>query len=144
MSLFNKFLIVIKLFFLYLLYWFVGLTPEDFYIRKATYLSDLNFNHSAIKYLEKALSDSKNPFIYALLGYCYLQEDKNELAVENYKIAYNKLKNASMKIGLAVAEFHNNNRDESLRLYSELINYQDKLTELDKHNFERLKELLGL
>ena len=143
MDLLYKFLIHTKMIYLYLLYWLVGITQEDFYISKANYLIDLGLFDSAIKYYEKALSESKDPLIYACLGFCYLQKGKYNLAVENYRIAYKKNKLPNTKIGLAIAELNNSNKEESIILYQDLEKDYHKFNERDKEYFSELKNLLN-
>ena len=67
-------------------YWFVGLTEEDFYIRKADYFADLGMFNSAIKYYKKAIEESEMYYLYACIGWCYRNIDNDELALENYRI----------------------------------------------------------
>lgn len=142
MKLLLKLWIYFKLFYLYLLYWFVGITQEDFNLSKAIYLADLGFFDSAIKYYEKALSDSKSPLIYASIGWCYMTKGDFNLAEEYYSKAFNKSKGNYYKLGYAISLFHNNNVDKSLLLYQELQNNQDKFSEIEKEYFIILGDLL--
>jgi tetratricopeptide (TPR) repeat protein len=133
----------LKMIYLYLLYFLVGLSQEDFYVSKANYFADLGYYNSAIKYYKKALSIIKMPTIYSMIGWCYLQQDIFEQASEYYSKAYEKLKTPLIVIGYAISEFELGNYNMSENLCKELNDQSSNLPKQVLVSLEELQEKLN-
>jgi tetratricopeptide (TPR) repeat protein len=110
---------IAKLAYWYIVYILVGLTEDHFQIVKANIFLDLGWYERAIKNYEKALKETKDQRIYAMLGYCYTQTRNFDSAVENFcKITTRNIYPEDY-YGYAVAEFHRGNIEKSRELLQE-------------------------
>lgn len=100
---------IIKLFYIHLAYFLVGLDQEFFYIARANYFTDLGWFRYAIGNYKKALKESTDPLVIAALGYCYLMAGDYEKSVKYYREAYRKSKDPVISFGLAYAELNKGN-----------------------------------
>lgn len=109
----NKTLNYLKLFYLYLTYWFVGLDEEGFHWQKGDLLADLGHFHQAIYAFNKAKKDLKTYYVLGSLGCCYLQIEDYERALAAYREAYQQAATPEIIWGLAVSELEAGNLEES-------------------------------
>jgi len=107
----------IKLVYLYVLYFFVGLDEDYFYNEKGNRLAEIGANRAAIKALERANKDLQYPKIFGAIGWSYLQLEQYENALENYRKAYENDESLEILCGVAVAEMKAGSQDESKRIY---------------------------
>lgn|GEM_PF-5682627 len=98
--------VYLKLFYLYLTYFFVGIEEEGFYYQKAVYLTELGFYFSAIKALRQAEKNIKTAYVWGLLGWCYANVEVFDKSLYYYKLAYKTDQSESILLGLAVSECH--------------------------------------
>ncbi|WP_297765939.1 hypothetical protein [uncultured Muriicola sp.] len=129
---------IIKLVYLYILYWVVGLDEEDFFIPKANYCAEIGWFKAAIESYTKALHETDDPRIRAAIGWCYAELGVNEKSVENYRIAYEKNNSPEIAIGLAFAEYSVGNLTEFRNIYKKLKSSELEVASEFK---EQLKEL---
>jgi tetratricopeptide (TPR) repeat protein len=120
MNILKKCWAILKLMYLYLAYWLVGISEEAFYMGKGNYLIELNAYSRAIRSYKKALSDSNDRNIHAMIGYCHSCIGSHQEAVEYYRQAYKKIPDQSIDINLAISEFEAGNIDESETIINEL------------------------
>ena len=128
---------ILKLIYLYLAYWLVGLPEELFYTEKGNYLMELNAYDPAIRTYKKALRDANDRRIHAMIGYCHSQMGSHKEAVENYRQAYKKIHDQNIDIGLAISEYEAGNIDES----ETIINDLRRSTKIDTSTKETLDNL---
>ena len=121
----NRTLNYLKLFYLYLTYWFVGLDEEGFHWKKGDLLAELGYFHQAIYSLNKAKNDLKTYYVLGSLGCCYLQIEDYERALLAYREAYQQAATPEVIWGLAVSELETGNLQESKRLYTDLKPFRD-------------------
>ena len=129
----------LKIFYLYLTYWLVGLTEEGFQYKKAWYLTEIGNYHAAIYALKKSVNNLKAGYVYGLLGWCYIQLEDFENALEYYSKAYAKDQSPTILLGLAVSECHAGSLEKSKSFYQQLLPYSDNpylKQSLDKLNSE--------
>jgi tetratricopeptide (TPR) repeat protein len=119
---------ILKLGYLYLCYWLVGLEEEEFYIPKANYCADIGWYNVAIRTYEKALNESSDPMIHAALGWCYSEIRNDEKALEHYRIAYSKKASPEFGVGLAFAEYTVGNLNEFQKIYSGIKDLEEDLS----------------
>lgn len=115
----------LKLIYLYLCYWVVGLTEEGFQYKKAWLLCDLGHYHAAIFALKKAEIEWKASYIFGLLGWCYIQIESFENALIYYNKAYTKDKSPTVVLGLAISEFYAGSTKKSEEFYQQLLPFCD-------------------
>jgi tetratricopeptide (TPR) repeat protein len=111
---------IVKLIYLYIGYWLVGLPQEYFYIKKGNYFADLKWYHRAIRNYKKALQDSDDPHICSMLGYCYSRIGTPADSVEHYSKAHDKIRDPKIDLGLAISEFESGNIDKSEEIMREV------------------------
>jgi tetratricopeptide (TPR) repeat protein len=104
---------VLKMVYLYVAYWFVGIPEEVFHRYKGNYWVELNSYHRAIRSYKKALKDSNDARLHAMIGYCYSRMGNNNEAVEFYRAAKNKIHDQRVDVGLARSEYEARNIDKS-------------------------------
>ncbi len=63
----------------------------------------------AIRNYTKALIESKDPRIHFMLGLCYLRIRNYHSSVEHFRIAYGRLNNPKVAVGLAITEYETGN-----------------------------------
>lgn len=131
----------VKLIYLYIAYWAVGLEEEEFYIPKANYCADIGWYNAAIKTYKKALNESNNPLIHSALGWCYAEVGDNEKSVEHYRIAYDKKNYPEIGIGLAYAEYNVGNIKEFQNIYLKLNNSRAVLSPESQEELNKLQAI---
>jgi len=92
----------VKLLVLYLEYWIVGLSEEGFQVAKGNQLSALGFYSAAAHAYGQALKGTQSPWIHAELGWCYLNMDMADKAVESLTVAYTRM--ARPDVGLILVQ----------------------------------------
>jgi len=138
----SKFFTVLKFIYLYIAYWLVGLTEEDFYIKKGDYFADLGLYHSAIKYYQKAIKESEMYFLYALIGWCYLNIENDELALDNYRKAYEKIKKQYVTVPLASLEMKIGNKEHCEEVFKNIREERSELPEESLEHYDKVKAYL--
>jgi tetratricopeptide (TPR) repeat protein len=114
-------IVYLKILYLYITYWLLGLTEESFQYKKAWYLTELGRYHSAIYALKKAEKDLKTSYVYGLLGWCYIQIEAFDKALPYYRKAYEINESTELLLGLAVSECHAGSIEKSMEYYQQLI-----------------------
>jgi tetratricopeptide (TPR) repeat protein len=138
---YSKIWSVLKLLYLYLAYWVVGLDEEMFYISKGNHLFEMEFYSAAAKAYKKALKETDSPYIYSSLGYCYLNSGMPDKALEYLKIAYSRRSTPDFAVGLVYAHHENGNVEESLNLFKNLLKMKiDNDPHIEKE-LEKMKEM---
>ena len=122
----------LKIIYLYVLYWCVGLEEEEFYIKKADYYIDLNKYHRAIRSYERALKYSNHPYIHSKLSYCYTQTGKYKNTAEYFRKVFNDIDNPKTALRLAREELESGNIDRSTDLIKKLKSMESTLTSSEK------------
>lgn len=102
-----------KFIWLYIAYWFVGSTPDYFYISKGNYFLELRWYERAIRNYKKALEDSTDHRIHDVISYCYSQMGRSSDAIDYYRAAYEKNTDPRTAYGLARAELERGNLEKS-------------------------------
>ena len=128
---------IIKLIYIHIAYFLVGLDQEHFYIARANYFTDLKWFSYAIGNYKKALKESTDPLVVAALGYCYLMVGDYEKSVKYYREAYRKSKDPVISFGLVYAELNKGNIKEGKKVLQILSERENELepyhiTELNK------------
>ena len=95
----------LKLLYLYMAYWLVGIDEEGYYIRKGNYLVDLEHYAAAAKSYSNALRETKSPYVYAALGHCYIELGLFDKAATQLQEAYSRRPRTDFGIGLARSLF---------------------------------------
>jgi len=114
----------LKLIYLYLSYFIVGLTEEGFQYQKALYLSELGYYHAAIRALKKAEKDLNTSYVHGLIGWCYIQLECFEKALSYYRKAYEQSENPEIILGLAVSELHAGDLSNSKEFYQRVLPFR--------------------
>lgn len=133
----------LKLVYLYLQYWVVGLDEEAFQITKGNYLLALGMFPAAARAYKRALQDSRSPYVHASLGCCYLNMGMPDKAVQSLRTAYTTTPRADFGVSLAHALLEAGEDDESARLYSLLRQSSDSYSAELRAELVRLEEALG-
>lgn len=134
--------VLLKFIYLYIGYWFVGLTEEDFYITKGNYFADLEKFHSAISAYKKALEESEMSSIYAAIGWCYICIDEEARALEYYRKAYERIKSFHVSIPLAFLEMENRNFEECKKVFINMKETRDELPDESLELYDQVKDYL--
>ncbi len=128
--------IILKLIWLYVRYWTIGLTDDYFYISKANYLFELGHYDSAIRNYKRALEDSHNLRlrIHDMIDYCYYRLGRSNDGIDYYRYSFEKTNDPLIGLGLANAEFNRGNLDKSQDLINSLRNTSHRFdsSRLDK------------
>ncbi len=134
--------ISIKFIYLYLAYWLVGLTEDDFYITKGHYFAELGKYYSAIKSYEKALKEEETPSLYASIGWCYATVEENLKALEYYRKAYRRIKRHYVTIPLATLEMECGNVEQCKEVFKNIKEKRDALPEESIKFYDQVKDYL--
>ena len=129
---------IIKLFYIHIAYFLVGLDQETFYVARANYFTDLGWFRYAIGNYKKALKESTDPLVKAALGYCYLMVGDYEKSVKYYREAYQKSKDPVISFGLAYAELNKGNIEEVKKVLQIL---SEQANELKPYHINELNKL---
>ncbi|MDY7036779.1 MAG: tetratricopeptide repeat protein [Thermodesulfobacteriota bacterium] len=134
---------ILKLLYLYLAYFAVGLDEEFYYISKGNHLLDGGFFSAAAKAYKRVLKETQSPYVYSSLGYCYLNVGLYDKAIENLEIAYSKKSTPEFAVGLIRAKYENGDYEESKKLFQSIkkVDVPNTLPGLEEE-IESLKELL--
>ena len=138
MKIINKIWAIIKLFYVHLAYFLVGLDQEAFYIARAYYFADLEWFNYAIGNYKKALKESNDPHVKAALGYCYLMVGDYEKSVKYYREAYQKSEDPVISFGLAYAELNKGNIEKGKKVLQVL---SERKNELEPYHITELNKL---
>jgi radical SAM protein with 4Fe4S-binding SPASM domain len=87
---------ILKIVYSYVLFWTFPTPEETFYTIKGNYFTDLGWYNRAIQNFKKALKQSNDLRIHAMIGYCYSQTGGDKEAIEYYRKAQNKTREHSM------------------------------------------------
>ncbi len=114
--------IILKLIWLYLRYWTIGLTEDYYHISKANYYYELGHYEIAIRGYKRALKDSHNLRlrIHEMIDYCYSQLGRGSEGTDYYRKSFEESNDPLIGLGLAKAEFRRGNLDESQDLINDL------------------------
>ena len=120
-------------------YWAVGLTEEEYHIRKANYWLELENYRRAIRNYQKALKASEDSRVRAAMAWCYGELGMAETCLHHYRKAYETHGHPSIALRLAYAELHMGNITESGRLLDYVERNRERLHEEDAGEVERLE-----
>lgn len=134
--------ISIKFIYLYLAYWLVGLTEEDFYITKGNYFADLGKYYSAIKSYKKALKEEEMPSLYASIAWCYATVEENSKALEYYRKAHMRIKRHYVTVPLSTLEMECGNIDQCKEVFKSTKEQRDELPEESKIFYDQIKDYI--
>ncbi len=134
--------ISIKLIYLYIAYWLVGLSEEDFYITKGNYFADLEKYYSAIICFKKALKESEMYTLYASIGWCHAAIDNDAKAIEYYRKAYEKIKRHYVTVTLASLEMECGNIDQCKEVFKNIKENRDELPEESLKLYDQVEKYL--
>ncbi len=134
--------ITIKFIYLYIAYWFAGLTQEDFYITKGNYFADLEKYYSAIDCYKKALKESEMYSLYASIGWCYTAIVDDAKALEYYRKAYEKIKRHYVTVTLASLEMECGNSEKCQEVFKNIKEKKDELPEESLKIYDQVKDYL--
>ena len=140
---YKKTIAVIKFIYLYLAYWLVGLSEEYFYIYKGNYLADLEKYSSAIKAYKKAQKEDELYSVYAAIGWCYANLENNELALENYRKAYEKIRRHDISIALAHLEMEHGEINQCREVFESLKEDRSDLPSDSQKLYDKIQEFLS-
>jgi len=135
---------IVKLVYLFLGYWVVGLPQEYFYIKKGKYFVDLNWYHRAIRNYKKTLRDSDDPHIHSMLGYCYSRIGTPLDSIEHYNKAHDKIRDPKIDLGLAISEFESGNIEKSVEIIQEVRRSNDRLESPDVEALDWLEKRIEM
>ncbi len=138
-----KIIIFLKLIYLYLLYWLVGVDEEWFFITKGNYLYDLEYFPAAAKAYQKALKETKSPYVYSSLGYCYLYCGITDKALKYLNIAYSKKSTPEFAVGLVYAEYEQGNIQKSKEIFENIKDQTQGDSEKLKEPLEHMEEMFS-
>ena len=116
--------IILKLIWLYLQYWTIGLTEDYYHISKANYFYELGQYRRAIRSYNRALEDSHNLRlrIHDMIDYCYSRMGRSNDGLDYYRASFKKTNDPLIGLGLAKAEFNRGNLEQSQDLINSLRN----------------------
>jgi tetratricopeptide (TPR) repeat protein len=140
--LYRKVWTIVKLIYLHLAYFALGLDDQYFYIAKGNYFAELEWCRYAIPNYKKALKKSSDPLIHFWLGYCLLRLRKYNESLAHYRIAYEKIHDPNAALGLAIAEYETGNSERSRAIIQEAVNKDDQLLLAKNPSYLKLKGLL--
>ena len=135
--------ISIKLLYLYIAYWLVGLSEEDLYITKGNYFADLEKYYSAINCYKKALRESEMYSLYASIGWCYAAIDNDTEALEYYRKAYERIKHHYVTVTLASLEMECGNIGKCKDVFKNIKENRDDLPEESQKLYDQVKDYLS-
>ena len=138
----NKGLNLFKISYFTLIYWGVGLTEEEYHIRKAHYWINLENHRRAIRNYQKALKASEDSYVRATMAWCYGEIGMTEACLEHYRRSYDRYQRPSVALRLAYAELNMDNHEESENLLSYVKDNKDKLDTADTEDIPRLEKYL--
>jgi tetratricopeptide (TPR) repeat protein len=135
--------IIIKLIYLHATYLLVGIDDEAFHIYKGNYFTDLNWYYRAIRNYEKALIKSKSPRLHLALGFCLLRVGRFMDSLEHFRIAYQKINQPDVALGLAIAEYETGNIERCRELVQKLNSSENQLYLTNNDALKKLKDKLN-
>jgi tetratricopeptide (TPR) repeat protein len=118
-------------------YWAVGLTEEEYHIRKAQYWIALGNHRRAIRNYQKSLKSSEDSRVRATMAWCYASIGLMESSREHYRRAFERNKTFDICLGLAYTEMNLENYEECERLI-EFVRARTK-TPTDQQSAEMAK-----
>ena len=136
----SKFITISKLIYFTTAYWAVGLTEEEYHIRKANYWIELDNHRRAIRNYQKALKASEDSQVRAAMAWCYGEIGMLEACHQHYRTAYDTNSHPSIALRLAYAELNLGNLAESNTLLQYVKSNRDRLHEEDTEEIEQLEK----
>ncbi len=136
-----KSIVILKLVYLHLLYFFVGLEEDSFQISKAEHLFALGKYSAAAKAYQRALEGTKSSYVYGWLGYCFLNLQQYEKAAENLELSLQRKVDPAFQSGLAWA-YLGLGADEKCRSVVQTIRGRGALSERELAELERIEAQL--
>ena len=109
-------------------YWLVGLLPEENHSKKGNAWARMSAYRWAAWHFRKYLKYSDDSFGRASLGWCYANLGMIDSAVQHYRLAYNRSKNADLACGLAQVELSAGNTVNARRLLAEISTRRHELS----------------
>ena len=135
-----KFVNLFKIIYYTTAYWAVGLTEEEYHIRKANYWIELENYRRAIRNYHKALKASEDSQVRAAMAWCYGEIGMIETCLQHYRTSYEANKHPSIALRLAYAELNMGNHAESSTLLQYVKDNRDKVHEEDAEEVAKLEE----
>jgi tetratricopeptide (TPR) repeat protein len=133
----------LKLFYLYLQYFLVGLDEEGFQVTKGNYLVELGLYPAAAKAYQRALKETQSPYVHASLGFCYLSIGLSDRAVQSLRAAYLKKPQPDFGVLLAQALLEAGEPEESAQLHALLKRSEGTYAPGVRAELIRLEEALA-
>jgi hypothetical protein len=130
----------VKLIYIHLVYVFVGLDQEYFYMVRANYFTDLGLFSYAIGNYKKILNESTEPRVKAALGYCYIMVGDYDKSVHFYREAYLKSKHPDIVLGLACAILNKGDIEEGRKVLETLSQNEKDLEPYHLNELNRLNQ----
>jgi tetratricopeptide (TPR) repeat protein len=118
---------VLRLIYIEIQYWLVGLTPETYYWAKARAWEDFGDFRRATNSLSAYLKNSDDPQVRALLAYCYARRGDWARTADEYTRVLRKWNHPSIRLGLAEAERALGETEKARELIAELEKEQTPL-----------------
>jgi tetratricopeptide (TPR) repeat protein len=134
----SKILNVIKIIYYTIAYFAVGLTVEEYHIRKANYWINLGNYRRAIRNYQKSLKESEDSEVRAAMAWCYSQIGMYETSLDHYRKAFERNRHPSIALRLAYAELNVGNLTESERLLKSIQ------PNIDKMHIDEIDEMKNL
>ena len=135
-----KFINLFKILYYSTAYWAVGLTEEEYHIRKANYWIELENYRRAIRNYQKALRASEDSQVRAAMAWCYGEIGMIETCLQHYRASYETNRHPSIAIRLAYAELNMGNHAESSKLLQYVKDNKEKVHKEDAEEVAKLEE----
>jgi tetratricopeptide (TPR) repeat protein len=136
----TRFINVFKIVYYTTAYWAVGLTEEEYHIRKANYWIELENYRRAIRNYQKALKASEDSQVRAAMAWCYGEIGMIETCLQHYRTSYETNDHPSIALRLAYAELNHGNHEESSKLLQYVKDNADRMHEEDAEELTKLEE----
>jgi tetratricopeptide (TPR) repeat protein len=123
-------------------YFAVGLTEEEYHIRKAGYWTELGSYRRAIRNYQKSLNCTEDSRVRAAMAWCYSEIGLIESSREHYRRAFERNRSFDIVLGLAYAELNLENYPQVQAMLDILKAEIGNPTEHQSSEIARLKSLL--
>jgi lipopolysaccharide biosynthesis regulator YciM len=121
----------------------VGLTPEEYHIRKGNIWLDVDCHRWAIWNYDRALRASEDSVVRATLGWCYSQLGMPEAALAHYRRACERNRRADLLLGLVAAEHHAGNVAECGAVLEQLRAREFELSPNELSELARVERMVS-
>jgi len=101
------------------------MTEEGFQLQKGNILCELGLYHSAIYALKKANVDLDTYYVNGSIGWCYIQLEVFDKALDYYRKAQQHDESPEILLGLAVSELHAGCIEASKAYYERLKPFKE-------------------